>query len=505
MDWKKLSAGIKKQIAVPENVFALALGIAGISTLCTVLLLTDIYRDTAHVYAVFAREIGQGNYFDGIATKVPMLNISLAGLLARCGMEAVKALSLIGGSFYLATCFPLRKLLERYVSPLMAAWGCVLYVTAPKMIRFACAPLIDSASIFFLVTAALFFLRTAEDPKWRNAGILGLSAGFLAASRGEGFITATVLLLGLPVFAALFRQQTSWKKLSVMWILAIFCALAAVSPFCAMNYQKSGYFVTDARCVGYVKSFGKAFGLIPVEPEQKKQLFMSEDNGNNSWPAKFGHLFSCMMRAGYELYWIFAVIGLIVVIRRKALKSDYLLLLGITLLHYAVYLFVVSATRYYLFIVPFYMVFTLTGIDFLRQKFVPAVPEKLRFLLPVICGVILLLQVGGGLKRTFSSVGKDQQAAGKWIEEYGKNNIPDRELVIFAPGMTETAYWSKARHTDGYEKEQHDPATFREFDLAVVHRKKSFGMEKRKDLERIPDTPYAEDIWIFKPVKQENK
>ena len=102
MDRKKFFSGIKKQIAVPENIFALALCIAGISTCCTVLFLTDIYRDTAHVYAVFAREIGRGNYFDGIATKVPMLNITLAGLLAHCGMEAVKA-----RLYFVTTCKPI--------------------------------------------------------------------------------------------------------------------------------------------------------------------------------------------------------------------------------------------------------------------------------------------------------------------------------------------------------------------------------------------------------------
>ena len=71
--------------------------------------------------------------------------------------------------------------------------------------------------------------------------------------------------------------------------------------------------------------------------------------------------------------------------------------------------------------------------------------------------------------------------------------------------MSEVAYWSKAFPTDGVNGTIHNPATFTEFDLAVVHRKRSFGLEKRSDLEQIPDTPHCKNIWIFKLKQQEKK
>ena len=168
MNIKTWAEKVQQAAGQPEKVFMLGLIIAAFCTLSHVFFLSDIFRDTAHVYAVFARAIGEGNWSEGIATKVPMLNISLAGILAGCGLEAVKALSLVAGIFYLLTCFPLRRLLERYVSPAAAAWGCVLYVCAPKMIRFACAPLLESTRIFFLVAAILYFLRCSEEPKLKN-------------------------------------------------------------------------------------------------------------------------------------------------------------------------------------------------------------------------------------------------------------------------------------------------------------------------------------------------
>lgn len=504
----KYSRGIKLLSAAEDSrkVFGLALLIAAFCTLSYILFLTDIYRDTAHVYAVFARAIGEGNFAEGIAVQVPMLNITLAGLLAYCGVEAVKALSIIAGVFYLATCFPLRKLLERYVSPLMAAWGCVLFATAPKMIRFACAPLIDSASIFLVTAGVLFFLRLSEKPTVKDGVLLGLSAGFLAAARGEGFIISTALFLGVPLYAGLFKAPVSWRKLAGCWLIALFCMLAAVSPFCAMNYSKSGYFVTDARVIGYAKNFGKALGIVPVESaEAKSKIFTSSANGNHSWSAKFGHLFSCLMRGGYELYVVLAAVGAVAMIRRKELKSDYLVILGITLLYFAVFLFTVSATRYYLFVVPFYMVFTITGAKLVYELSCRYIPGKYLPLLGGCAGVILLAQTGDGLKRAFSGEGKDAQAVGRWIKQWGKENIAGREFLIYAPGATEAAYWSGAKHTAGYEEEWRDPAEFAGFDLAVVHRKKSFGLEKRKDLVRIAGTPYAKDYWIFKPMTRGEK
>ena len=119
--------------------------------------------------------------------------------------------------------------------------------------------------------------------------------------------------------------------------------------------------------------------------------------------------------------------------------------------------------------------------------------------------MILLAQTGDGLKRAFSGKGKDAQAVGRWIKQWGRDNIEGREFLIYAPGATEAAYWSGAKHTAGYEEEWRDPAEFAGFDLAVVHRKESFGLEKRKDLVRIAGTPYAKDYWIFKPMTRGEK
>ena len=503
MNVKNIYKKLTSYATEPQKVFYFALAAAAISTICYTLFLTDVYRDTTHVYAPYARALAQGNWAEGIATQVPMLNITLAGLLAMTGLEAVRALTLVAGLFFLATCFPLRKLLERYVSPLAAAWGCVLFVFAPKMIRFACAPLLESSRMFFMIAAILYFLRTAENPKWKNAVLFGLSASLMAAARGEGMALSAVLLLGLPIYAGLFCRPTAWKKLIVSWAIALLCATAAISPFCAMNYSRSGYFVPDVRIVALIDP--QAVAPADTAENQEEKFVYQSSIQKMTAGEKCCHNLSSFIRGGYELYWILAIIGAVAIFRKKAFKPDYLVFAGTTLLYFLLYMLTVSAYRYYLFMIPLFMMFTVTGANVLRELAVKRLPGKLQMICLALCAALAIGQFVNGISRAFSSHGKDFIKVGKWIEKYNKKHFPDRKLKLFSPMMSEVGYWSKAELTEGFAKRPHNPATFKDFDLAVVHRKRSFGMEKRSDLERVPDTPHSKNIWIFKAKKQEDK
>ena len=505
MDIKKFYGKLTAFANTPRYVFLLALAIAALCTVFYTIFLTDVYRDTTHVYAPYVREFARGNWAEGIAIQVPMLNITLAGFFAFLGLEPVKALTLVAGVFYLAACFPLRSLLERYVSPLAAAWGCVLYACAPKMIRFACAPLLESSRIFFLIAAVLFFLRTTENPKWKNALLFGVSAGLMTVSRGEGMVLSTILLLGLPIYAGLFCRPAAWGKVLAAWGIAIVCTIAAISPFCAMNYSRSGYFVPDIRAVQVVMTARKAMQKNDPGARKAQQALAKVGSKTMSRSEKTYHNFSSFIRGGYELYWLLAIAGAVVIIRRKQWKADYLLLLGTALLHFIFYMLTISAYRYYLFLIPLFMVFTVTGAVFLKDLAVKFLPYKVQLLCIATCVALGIGQTANGISRAFSSKGKDHIKVGKWIEQYNKKHFPDRKLKLYSPSMSEVAYWSKADLTDGFGDVPHDPATFKDFDLAVVHRKKSKGLEKRTDLERIPNTPHSKNIWIFKVKKQENK
>ena len=421
----------------PQTVFRFSLLIAGFCTICYTLFLTDIYRDTAHAYAPYVREIANGNWAAGIASQVPMLNISLAGLFAITGLEPVRALTLVAGLFFLASCFPLRSLLERYVSPLAAAWGCVLFVIAPKMIRFACAPLLESSRMFFMITAILFFLRTVENPKWKNAVLFGISCGLMAVSRGEGILLSVVLLFGLPVYAGLFCRPAQWGKLLAMWATAIVCAGAAISPFCAMNCYRTGYFVPDVRIVAIINP--QAVVKQSDNRQTEERFVHQSDIQKMKFSEKAYHNVSSFIRGGYELYWVLAIIGAAVIFRKKEWKNDYLVLYGTALLYFLLYMMTVSAYRYYIFLIPLFMMFTVTGAGVLRDLAVKYLPYKVQIICIAVCVALGIGQITNGVARAFSSKGKDFIKVGKWIGEYNKKYFPERKLKLYSPMMSEVA------------------------------------------------------------------
>ena len=328
MNLRSLYGTLQNIFTQPRKVFALALVLGIFCSASYVLFLSDIYRDTAYVYAVFARAFGNGNFSEAIATKVPMLNIVLSAVLVFFGVEAAQALTIVAGIFYLAACFPLRSLLERYVSPLAAAWGCVLYISAPKMIRFACAPLLESSRIFCLLTAVLYFLRNTDEPKVKNAVLFGVSAGLIAVSRGEGLVVTFALLGAYLFYVKFFGRQVAWKKQFATWVIALFCCFVSVSPFCAMNYSKSGYFVTDMRMVEVVEKLTGSAKQDPLSLTTPRWSsgYVSEHDAR-VWRIKHG--FACLIRGGYELFWVFAILGGVLIIRQKRWKSDYWVFIGI--------------------------------------------------------------------------------------------------------------------------------------------------------------------------------
>ena len=503
MSLQNLTEKFKSFCNSPQKIFLFALFIAACAVVCYTCFFSDIHRDTAYVYAYYTREIGNGNFYNAIVERVPMLNITLGGILAWCGMDTVTALTLIAGIFYLATCFPLRRLLERYLSPLAAAYGCLLYVSAPKLISFGCAPLLESVRIFFLISAVYLFFKTVENPGVKNAILFGVSAGFLSVSRGEGIIASAALLAGLPVFVLLFKKTQSWKKHLAATAIALICAFAAASPFWMMNYIKSGYFVPDMRLVQYGSAIKNA--LFNSGETAAAPAFMSPEEGNGSWKEKAVSVVSGMIRGGFEIYWLFALTGIVICFCKKRFSPDHLVLVGVTFLQCASYFLVVSSYRYYLFIIPLFMMFTITGAVFFLRLILKYLPEKWHILVLAAGIIFLSCQAAYGIKSAFSRRGKRYKDVGLWIKDYAKIHTPDRKLQIFAPSVAEVAYWSEAGHTDEYGQPLHDPETFREFDLAVVHASFPRGLEKRADLERIPNTPHQDKIWIFRVKPLVNK
>ena len=250
-----------------------------------------------------------------------------------------------------------------------------------------------------------------------------------------------------------------------------------------MNYSKTGYFVTDMRVVEFIDLILGRSTAIHHECD-------------------FAKIISDLFRGGYELYWVLAAAGMIVIIRQKKLRWDYLLFCGMSLVHFVMYIAIVSSHRYYLFVIPLFMMFTITGIDLVRRKVVEYLPAKLLPFVALLCGVVLVMHVVNGIDRAFSKRGKEHKKIGAYIEEYGKKHFPDRRLRVLEEGITEVVYWSKAFHVNGYDQDPVDAATYSDFDLAVCLPRSRAVFDARSDMELIPDTPCSKRALIYRFKKK---
>ena len=339
-------------------IFRISIGIGLLISLLSVVFIYDMYRDCANVYAYAAREIGSGNFSAGWYGRVPMLNILLAAALNFCGVEAFRATVIVSCFFYFVTLFPLRRFLEEFLTPPAAAWGCLLFATTPKIIRYSTPGLIDSCRYFFLIAALMYLFRLRERPSWRGGVFFGLSLAGLAVSRGEELFFAVALLFALPVLTWLKQPRRSFREGRrgfAVFALALFVFAAGISPFCTINACRSGIFITDLRI---------AEAMFPDCVPHPPPTSESGKTEVESPLEQISDSISDVLRGGYELYWGFSIIGVVVLLRRRRWSWEHTLLWGIFLLHTVLYWKVGMTYRYNIYLVPLFMPFTMTGLGF---------------------------------------------------------------------------------------------------------------------------------------------
>jgi len=494
-----------KRWRLPENwfrdeklIFEAAVAAAAVIAVLAVVFIYDIMRDSAHVYAYAAREIGNGNFADGWYERVPMLNILLSGGLAALGLEAFRATVVVSSLFYFLTLFPLRRFLEEFLSPSAAAWGCLLFATTPKVIRYSVIGLIDSSRYFFLIAALMYLFRLRARPS-RSGGVLfGLSLAGLAVSRGEELFFAVGLLFALPVLTRLeppYRPLHDGRRRLAVFGLALFVFAAGITPFCAVNAARCGVFITDLRI---------AEAAFPGRVQRPAgNPWRAVGDGAVSAVEKFFDPVTNVLRGGYELFWVFTVVGTVVLIRRRRWKWGHTLLWGIFLLHTVLYCKVGIAYRYNIYLVPLFMPFTVAGLSFcgeqlVRLKIPPRLVPVLRRLAPVVLVAVLVLQVDNGMKDVFSRDDRGKRIIAQSIRRWGELNMPGRRVRLAATGLVEAVYWSGAYSVFNYGAGYSDLRKFRDFDLLLIEETWLDQIAGRTDLRLVP-TPEWESCFGRRP------
>ncbi len=461
----------------------------------------DMYRDVANVYAYYAREIAEHGLEAGWVGRVPMLHILLSGGVVKLGMEAYRAAVLVSCVFYFLTLFPLRRLLERFVTPLQAAWGALLFVTAPKVIRFSTTGLLDSERLFFLVTSLLFFFRLAEGKKRKDAVLLGAFLALLSVSRGECIVAAVAALSGFPVFA-LWKHWSGrcreWKRIIEVTVIASIIFIGVLSPFCYGNYLYAGAFVPDMRMSALFQQ-PDAAAATAAETESSVSVPRLADGivtalGNT-------------LRGAYEPYLFLALLGMAVLIQRKKWKQEHTLLVGVYFLHTLIYINFIQAYRYFVYLVPLFLPFTVTGVFFLADQFRRLPEMRLSFAVKYLAvagiSVGFIAQIVNGLDFSFRRKDAGLRETAGWLRSYAAEHFAgDRVRVASDCLFPEIIYWSGASAVINYKEgnEETDLKTFRDFDLLMIARENAGWVREFPELVPV-ETPSEYPVVFFRKAE----
>jgi len=285
-----------------------------------------VYRDVAYCYAYAVREAAvHGNWSYVLDPGLPMLNMALGALVALTGMEARHAVMLVGGAFYILAIFPLYFLLKRFVSPLAASLGCLIFILTPKVMRFHCSGLLESARDFFFIASLLMLFRLSERKNFANLALFALSLTGLALARAESIVIACCFILLLPLrdlwsYRHSFTAGKFCRSL-LLCLAAGLLLLAFVSPKLAYNFRKTGYPTVDTRFNPYLNALFKWDRFVSPPPDAVPADTLSSSasalkNGKFAWGENILSLFENLLRGGYELYWGVAIIGILLCVFR---------------------------------------------------------------------------------------------------------------------------------------------------------------------------------------------
>lgn len=478
----------------------------------------DIYRDVAGCYAWYAREFGRGYWNSLPIAALPPLNIFLGGLLVRCGVEAYCGLIALAVFFYVLTIFPLYGILCRLATPRMAAWGCFLFVMTPKIIRFAGMGLLEATRDFFLVTSVYFLFRSWRGefrwPQWIG---MGVSLGLLSLARGEGVVMA--LGLGIALLVRHRSDYCRWRSLLRVVLLPAFgvamFALLTIAPCLAHNYKVTGYPVIDTRSIGVInkipgmKKIFQDRRLVPVRDyapgSGEGEMREGYDGSSAAALARLRILPAQMLRGGYEIYMILGFCGIIALAWRRRWRREYTFLLAYCGSVSLIFCFFSVAYRYFIFLVPLLMVFTLHGIGALTEL---ADQVRLKSVLLCVLGAVILMQPWNALGQLTGDAGEKEIAMGHFLRENRARFLPPErangKLVIEPGRRVEILYWSDQARLMEYGERVRSWRRLCGFDVLIAERSDAWLLDilrSRDDLREFP-TP-CEDYLLFTPKRQE--
>ena len=511
-----------------RNVFVLC-GIIFLAHCVISLFFTpDIYRDVATCYAWYAREFGRGTWHDVAISFLPPLTIALAGPLVFLGIEAYAAVKTVSLFFFALTLLPLYWLLKFMDKEKSAAWGCLLFIAAPRLLLYSGMALLEPVRDFFLVSAVCLLVKGwKRGITLADSLLLGASLGLMSLARGEGAVLAFFILCARCYLPERDRSPRTF----VRGILPAVLMMAAVLlPTMTKNYSLTGYPVIDQRmngvlahCPGLNKLFkAKKFsaekliesGWIRGEnavPEtksaaektnEKAEKKSSSDEVTAKSPMPLERLMLLpqkMFRGGYELYLCIGLLGAIALVVRRQWRKEHSFLLAFCVVTPLAFIFFSVSSRYFVYFIPLLMVFVLSGFEFLWGQ---AERYHLRPVAVLVLIGLLAAQLFNPWSFMMRQGGEKSLRMAEFIKANRKRLNPRNRSKLIIHGDGEVTYYCDEAHLLECPQNPRPFDTVTGFDVLVLEsrRPEAAVCAGRKDLRRIesPD----EDYVLFVPDRK---
>ncbi|MDD5597921.1 MAG: hypothetical protein PHV82_08250 [Victivallaceae bacterium] len=459
----------------------------------------DVYDDIAAWYAPMTRAFARGEWNNAFTLSVPVLNSTLAGIFSWLGMEPFRALVLVSCLFYLASIPVLFQVLKYFLKhDDYAAWGCFLYVVAPKIIRYSCTGLLNPAKNFFMIAAVALILAAAKRLKWITTLLMGIVSAGLALARAETVIFLPLLVLWYAYFIFADKGNGLRERFFRMFAHCLVITLVffiCVSPRLYQSYKLTGVPALDIRQADYICE------VLPFHQEPYSQQLIitvpqktevSKPKFHGGWEMIWQGM-ECFVRGSYSLYLVLALFGIYLWWKRKENRPEAFMLFSIVIINFAVLIGISNSIRYYtinsIILLPFTFITVKSVWDSLSAG------KSLKFLAVFLMTAIVVLQVINGIKKTITHEYDFEYRIGHWIRHGKKPPAAGRRLIIAAT-QPQYSFWADAV----WMNIPKDRLQFAE-QLALI-RKADFVVLGREQLEALAILRVQKE---FKRLKQINE
>lgn len=448
----------------------------------------DIYDDIAAYYAPMTRAFAEGNWDVAFSPFVPILSTTIAGLLSSLGVEAFRSLVVVSCLFYIAS-IPVLYYIFKYFFKRddFAAWGCLLYVLAPKIIRFGCTGLLNPAKNFFIIASIALILASAKHLKWRNTLLLGIVLAGLALARAETIVFLPLLVLWYAYFIFIDKKIELKERLIKIFLHCLVITtmfFICVSPRLYQSYKATGVPILDIRQADYVckvlpfvrkdvKTHYLSAKTINAMPNAESELdtrqvnyinkqlphIKKEDRVKHYFDIKRKSLkasnknkqgwdevlkgIECFVRGAYRPYLIVALMGIFIWWRTKQNRAEGFIFLSIIIFQATVLATRINSVRHNNINLIMLLPFTFIGIKFICETLVS---YKKFFKLILIIGFIVLAvyQIRNGAKKAISRKYDYEYKTGYWIKANKDKFRKSESKIIVASSQAQYPFWADA-------------------------------------------------------------